>query len=107
MSKQFPCPVTTIFSRRVKPGFENQYEDWLKGIAQASSKFKGNQGTTIIPPSTSNDEYIAIVQFDPAKNLERWMNSVERLNWLKKLDQITLESQEVSTLTVMEMVYLN
>ena len=46
MSKQFPCPVTTIFSRRVKPGYENQYEEWLKGIIKVSSTFKGNQGTT-------------------------------------------------------------
>lgn len=102
MNKYFPCPVTTIFARRIKPGFEKQYEEWLTGVTETSSKFKGSQGTTLIRPSTKNQEYIAIVQFASAKNLETWMNSNERLEWLNKLDPISLDSQEISTLTGME-----
>jgi hypothetical protein len=102
MSKQFPCPVTTIFSRRVKPGYENQYEEWLKGIIKVSSTFKGNQGTTLIRPSGKNLEYISIVQFDTTEHLENWMNSEIRAEWINKLDPFTLDSQEVSTLTGME-----
>jgi antibiotic biosynthesis monooxygenase (ABM) superfamily enzyme len=102
MAHQFPCPVTTIFSRRVKPGFENDYEEWLRGITRVSSKFEGNQGTTLIRPSSNNQEYISIVQFDTAENLEKWMNSSTRKNWIVKLDPFTLDSQEVSTLTGME-----
>ena len=50
MNKYFPCPVTTIFARRIKPGFEKQYEEWLTGVTETSSKFKGSQGTTLIRP---------------------------------------------------------
>ncbi|MDW3095014.1 MAG: antibiotic biosynthesis monooxygenase [Gammaproteobacteria bacterium] len=102
MTKQFPCPVTTIFSRRVKAGYENDYEQWLKDITNVSNSFKGNQGTTIIRPSGNNLEYISVVQFDSTENLENWLNSELRAEWINKLDTITLDSQEVTTLTGME-----
>ena len=102
MTKQFPCPVTTMFSRRVQPGFEIQYEEWLKGITGTATGFSGNQGSTILRPGAGRTEYIAIVQFDSAQNLERWLVSKERADWLTKLQSITLDSEEVSSLTGME-----
>ncbi len=102
MTKQFPSPVTTIFSRRVRPGFEPQYEEWLTGITHAAAHFAGNQGTTILRPGAGRPEYIAIAQFDSAENLERWLVSPEREGWLAKLGSITLDSEEVSSLTGME-----
>lgn len=102
MNKQFPCPVTTIFSRRVRPGFEDQYENWLAGISRESSRFPGNQGTTNVRPGDGRGEYITFVQFDATENLDRWLNSEERASWLAKLESITLDSEEVSSLTGME-----
>lgn len=102
MTKQFPCPVTTMFSRRVKPGFEGQYEEWLKSINQAAAGFSGSQGTTVLRPGAGRGEYVAIVQFDSAQNLERWLVSRERADFLTKLESITLDSEEVSSLTGME-----
>ena len=102
MTKQFPSPVTTIFARRVRPGFERQYEEWLGGITRTLAQFPGNQGSTILRPGAGRTEYIAIVQFDSAENLERWLVSEERADWLAKLESITLDSEEVSSLTGME-----
>lgn len=102
MTNQLPCPVTTIFSRRVRPGAEAQYEEWLGGIVRASAAFPGNQGTTVLRPTATRPEFTAIVQFDSAANLERWMNSDEREEWLAKLDTICLESEDVSSMTGME-----
>lgn len=102
MPKQFPCPVTTVFARRVRPGFEAQYEEWLKGITRSSAGYPGSQGTTILRPGSDRTEYIAISQFDSAQHLERWMVSDERAQWLAKLESITLDSEEVSSLTGME-----
>ena len=102
MTKQFPSPVTTIFARRVRSGFEPQYEEWLRGINRTSAQFPGHQGTTILRPGVGRTEYIAIVQFDSAQNLERWLVSKERADWLAKLESITLESEEMSSLTGME-----
>ena len=102
MTHRFPCPVATIFSRRVRPGFEERYEEWMSGIVRATSAFPGSQGTTVLRPSASRPEYLAIVQFDAACNLERWMESEERAEWLGKLEDITLESEEISSMTGME-----
>lgn len=102
MTLQFPCPVTTIFSRRVKPGSEAQYEAWLAGISQSSSSFPGAQGTTVLRPDEAHGTYMAIMQFDSADNLSRWMESDERAGWLEKLNSISLESQEIASMTGME-----
>lgn len=102
MPKQFPCPVTTIFSRRVKPGFEQQYEEWLRGINAVSAQFPGAQGTTVVRPGHDQGEFVAIVQFDSIENLDRWIESPERAAWLEKLGAITLDSEEVASMTGME-----
>lgn len=101
-SRHFPSPVTAMFARQVKPGYEAEYEQWLGGISKASSEFPGNQGTTILKPSGARQEYIAITQFETAECLERWLCSKEREQWLEKLNAIALDHEEVEALTGME-----
>ena len=101
-AKHFPAPVTTMFARRVKPGYESQYETWLKGITQAASAYPGSQGTTILRPSDTRNEYIAISHFDSAEHLEGWLVSPERKEWLERLNAISLDHEEVTSLTGME-----
>lgn len=95
-------PVTTIFARQVRAGFELQYEEWLAGISRTSSSFTGNQGTTILRPAEGRDEYIAITHFDSAENLELWLRSTERERWLEKLKAIDICREEVTSLAGME-----
>ena len=95
-------PVTTIFTRIVRPGHEVQYEDWLAGISRTSSGFAGNSGTTILRPAQGREEYVAIMQFDTQHNLDDWLESVERANWLTKLGAIDICREEVMTLAGME-----
>ena len=101
-AKHFPAPITTVFARRVKPGHEAAYEEWLAGIAEASSQFPGSQGTTILKPSGASEEYIAVSQFDTTEHLEVWLCSDVRAEWLKKLNAISLDHEEVKALTGME-----
>ncbi len=102
MRTDSPSPVTTIFAREVRTGFEVQYEEWLAGISRTSSRFTGNQGTTILRPTEGRDEYIAITQFDSAENLELWLHSTEREGWLAKLQSIDVCREEVLSLAGME-----
>lgn len=94
--------VTTIFSREIRPGHEARYEEWLAGISNSSSKFEGNQGTTILRPAEGREQYIAITQFDSAKNLDVWMVSSEREDWLSKLNSIQVCREEVMSLAGVE-----
>ncbi len=102
MRTDSPSPVTTIFARVVRAGFEVQYEEWLAGISRTSSRFTGNQGTTILRPAEGRDQYIAITQFDSAENLELWLRSTERESWLAKLRPIDVCREEVLSLAGME-----
>jgi antibiotic biosynthesis monooxygenase (ABM) superfamily enzyme len=95
-------PVTTIFAREVRAGFEVQYEEWLAGVSQTSSRFTGNQGTTILRPTEGRDDYLAITQFDSAENLELWLRSTERESWLAKLESIDVCREDVLSLAGME-----
>lgn len=95
-------PVTTIFAREIRHGHEARYEGWLAGISSSSSKFTGNQGTTILRPAEGREQYIAITQFDSAANLESWMQSSERETWLSKLESIKICREEVVSLAGVE-----
>lgn len=94
-------PVATIFARQVREGHEAQYEEWLAGISRASSQFPGNQGTTVLRPA-GHEEYIAITHFESRDDLDRWIQSSERGQWLEKLKSISLEHEEIASLAGME-----
>ena len=98
MSKAQSGSATMVFARKLEPGQHKQYEDWLRLVAQATSAFAGYGGTTVLRPVTDQDNYTAIVHFDTAENLERWMNSAERNRCLKGLEEIGIEREEISSL---------
>ena len=44
-------PVTAVASRRVKPGREQEFEEWVSGILAAANKFPGYLGSEVLRPS--------------------------------------------------------
>jgi len=48
-----PESITTVIRTHVKPGKEEEYEEWLIGIAKDCSEFGGFQGVTIFRPSST------------------------------------------------------
>lgn len=102
MSAEPDLPVTTIFARRVRPGSEVDYEEWLAGIVRASSAFEGYQGTTVLRPGEGRSEFLAITQFDSQPLADRWLRSPEREEWLQRLGQINVCAEDVMSLAGME-----
>lgn len=101
-SPENPCPVTTLFARRVRRGHEAQYERWLEGVAEAAAAFEGYRGTTTLKPSGqapagAHDEYLAMLHFDSAACRDRWLDSAEHRRWLRLLEAIPVEHEEVCT----------
>ena len=72
-----PGPVTTMVSRRVKPGHEAAYEEFLDGIIAAARSFPGHLGAEVFRPSGKGGEYRVVCRFDSAANLRRWLDSDE------------------------------
>src|SRR3954462_11594080 len=72
-------PVTAVASRRVKPGREQEFEEWVSGILTAANRFPGYLGSEVLRPSKHDDnEYKIIFRFDHASNLHTWEDSKER-----------------------------
>lgn len=102
MSEREPCPVATIFARRVRAGSEAAYEEWLAGINHAAAQYRGNLGTTILRPSDARADYVAITHFDSDAHMREWLDSEERAAWLAKLAPIAIEHEEIQSLAGME-----
>jgi antibiotic biosynthesis monooxygenase (ABM) superfamily enzyme len=80
-------PVTTTVTRRVKPGHETFYEQFLVGISAAASHFPGHLGVDIFrPESASTGEYRVVYRFDSALHLRAWLDSGERASWLERAE---------------------
>lgn len=96
-------PVTVVASRRVKPGREQEFEEWVSGILGAAAEFPGYLGSNVIRPSESGDnEFQIVFKFDHASNLKRWEKSQERRLWLRKSRDLLLEEEKVRVLTGLE-----
>ncbi|MGB0747553.1 MAG: antibiotic biosynthesis monooxygenase [Magnetospiraceae bacterium] len=83
-------PVTVSVARKVLPGKEKEYEDWIKGISAASAHYTGHLGLDILRPSAATGhEYVLIYRFDTYKHARLWEESEDRKVWIDKLDHIT------------------
>lgn len=95
--------VTVVISQLVKPGCEQAYEKWIKGISHEALKFHGHLGTSIIRPQKGNrPEYVIIFKFDRYANLKKWMESDVRKQWLAKSNQLIQDAPNVQQLSGME-----
>ena len=96
-------PATAVASRRVKPGREREFEEWVSGIRAAVKKFPGYLGSEVLRPSGSEDgEYVIVFRFDHASNLHVWEDSEERRRWLDKSRPLLHEEEKVDVLTGLE-----
>ena len=47
-------PVTTVVTRRVKPGHEQFYELFLEGIIATATRFPGHLGVEVVRPDSAS-----------------------------------------------------
>jgi uncharacterized protein len=79
--------VTTTVTRRVKPGHEVFYEQFLEGIIATASTYPGHMGVEVFrPESASTGEYRIVYRFDTAQHLRAWLDSEEHAAWLKRAE---------------------
>jgi len=80
-------PVTATVTRRVKPGHEAAYEQFLTGIGGAASAFPGYLGEEVFRPAGgAGGEYRIIYRFDSPAHLRGWLDSGERAAWLHRAE---------------------
>jgi antibiotic biosynthesis monooxygenase (ABM) superfamily enzyme len=96
-------PVTTTVIRRVKPGHEPFYEQFLEGIIAAANRFPGHLGVEVFRPETaSGGEYRIVYRFDTAEHLRAWLDSDERAAWLERAEPHVIGPMRTQFLTGLE-----
>jgi antibiotic biosynthesis monooxygenase (ABM) superfamily enzyme len=95
-------PVTTTVTRRVRPGHETAYEEFLEGIIAAASRFPGYLGVEVFRPDAGGDEYRTVYRFESAENLRRWLGSDERATWLERAEPHAIGPMRTRFLTGLE-----
>jgi antibiotic biosynthesis monooxygenase (ABM) superfamily enzyme len=96
-------PITTTVIRRVKPGHEPFYEQFLEGIIAAASRFPGHLGVEVFrPESASAPEYRVVYRFDTAEHLRAWLHSDEHGAWLERAEPHVIGPMRTQFVTGLE-----
>jgi uncharacterized protein len=96
-------PVTTTVTRRVKPGHETFYEEFLAGIISSASRFPGHLGVEVFrPQSAAAGEYRTVYRFDTAEHLRAWLDSDEHAAWLARAEPHVIGPMRTSFVTGLE-----
>ena len=94
--------ITTMIRAHIKPGKEQEYEQWLHGINEDATQFAGFQGATILRPddgSHQHPEYVIVVRFAAYSDLRRWEHSTQFAEWRRRLEPLLAGDVAVDTLT--------
>ena len=78
-------PVTVIARRRVKPGSEQAYEDWLERLTTAAKDLPGYVGAEFHRPKSGEREYKSVFRFDSVDNLDAFERSQMRADFLAEI----------------------
>jgi antibiotic biosynthesis monooxygenase (ABM) superfamily enzyme len=90
--------VTTVICRKIKPGHEKDYNDWVQRYLTLERKAPGYLGTTIIVPGGSKSPLWYIIRrFADKAAMERWDNSEESLRLLKEANDYSTRHYDTST----------
>jgi uncharacterized protein len=94
-------PVTVLYSRRVKPGHEADFEAWAHGIVAAARQFPGHLGASVLGAPGSR-EYHILFSFADRRSLRAWLESAERHRWLARLGDLLEADRGLQQLTGLE-----
>jgi len=96
-------PVTVCIARRIKPGKEMLYEDWVRRIIATASTFPGHMSVDVLKPSPgTRGEYVTLNRFDTYANQRNWEESPERAKFLAELEPIAEGDTRISKVSGLE-----
>ncbi|MFE3290117.1 antibiotic biosynthesis monooxygenase [Rhodococcus sp. NPDC059234] len=76
--------ATVIIGQRVRPGFEAAFTAWQEEINAAASRYAGFLGAQIAAPTAVQPDWVVVYRFDSVANVQAWINSATRQDWLDK-----------------------
>jgi len=86
--------ITEVFVTRVAPEKEELYHAWIAKIHAVEANFPGFRGVYVQSPRKGQERnWITFLRFDSQQNLDQWLSSPERKQFLKEADSM-IESLE-------------
>jgi antibiotic biosynthesis monooxygenase (ABM) superfamily enzyme len=76
-----------LYSRRVKPGREAEFQAWARGITAAARRFPGHLGASVLAAPGSR-EYHILFGFADRNSLRAWLDSAERHRRLAQVGEL-------------------
>ena len=89
--------ASSVIVHRVPPDGAERFLEWQRGISAATAGLPGYQATEVYPPVEGQQEWVVILHFANPDDLQRWLGSPLRAEWLAKLDGSAADFQ-VTTL---------
>jgi hypothetical protein len=83
-------PVAMVFTHRVEPDKVPAYLDWRRRTIAAQAHYPGYLATEFFEPYGQFEEWVDIVRYHSVKDLTDWMESQERKDLLKELEEIVV-----------------
>ena len=77
--------VTVVARRRVRPGSERIYEDWLARLTAEAASLPGYLGAQFQKPATPDGPYVSVFRFASIETLEEFETSTLRSRYLAEI----------------------
>jgi uncharacterized protein len=86
---KYPADVaaTVIIGQKVLPGSETEFQNWQRGMNAEAAKYPGFIAAEINPPTAVQSDWGVVYRFDSVANVQAWINSATRQDWLGKGQQ--------------------
>lgn len=94
--------VTLVIEHEVRPERRDDYEAWLRDIAQAARRFPGHMGVNIIRPHATTSAYTIVLRFDSHAHLTRWVESTTRRSLIERVAPLLTTHENLEIRTGME-----
>jgi antibiotic biosynthesis monooxygenase (ABM) superfamily enzyme len=90
--------VTVVVSRRVMPGHERDYDDWVRRLVAAATEAKGSIGATMLVPEPGRSGlHHVILRFADEKSVHQWETSYIRQKLSHEADAFSERSRQEAT----------
>jgi len=90
--------VTVVVSRRVFPGREKDYDEWVRRLVAAATEARGNTGATmLIPAPGKTGLYHVVLHFADRDSVHEWEDSYIRQKLSYEADAFSRRSRQEAT----------
>ncbi|ABG93713.1 MULTISPECIES: antibiotic biosynthesis monooxygenase [Rhodococcus] len=86
--------VTTTIVRRVLPGCDEEFADWIQTGLGLARLFPGFLGGGWLKESSTSDVCVIVLKFETQAALDNWLTSSLRNGWLRTGGNIAVEEPD-------------